>query len=87
MTPEAAGRYWLAKQIVVLAVAEAKIQVWEDFGEAMENDFEILANRQMSKREETGIYPCCLQGGWRAVGLIWGYSLVLGVLQGPPESL
>uniref|UniRef100_A0A3P8SLN3 Reverse transcriptase domain-containing protein n=1 Tax=Amphiprion percula TaxID=161767 RepID=A0A3P8SLN3_AMPPE len=42
-TPEAADRYWLAKRAA--AVAEAKTRVWEEFGEAMENDFRTASKR------------------------------------------
>ncbi|TWW77409.1 hypothetical protein D4764_12G0007990 [Takifugu flavidus] len=38
-SPEAADRYRLAKQAAAKKVAEAKTQVWEEFGEAMEEDF------------------------------------------------
>ena len=40
-TPEAADRYWQAKQCAAMAVAEAKTWAWEEFGEAMENDFRM----------------------------------------------
>ena len=38
-TLEAAGRYRQAKQSADAAGAEAKARTWEEFGEAMENDF------------------------------------------------
>ena len=38
-TPEAADGYWQAKCAAARAVAEAKTQVWEKFGEAMEEDY------------------------------------------------
>ncbi|TWW74689.1 hypothetical protein D4764_14G0006920 [Takifugu flavidus] len=38
-TPEAADRYRQAKRSTATAVAEAKTRAWEEFGEAMENDF------------------------------------------------
>ncbi len=38
-TTEAANCYWQARQCVALAVAEAKTQVWEEFGEVLEKDF------------------------------------------------
>ena len=43
-SPEAAGRYRVAKRAAALVVAKAKTQVWEEFGENMENDF-WLASR------------------------------------------
>ena len=44
-TPEAADRYRLAKRAAAAAVAEAKTRVWEEFGEAMENDFRTASKR------------------------------------------
>ncbi|KAK0156607.1 LINE-1 reverse transcriptase [Merluccius polli] len=44
-TPEAAGRYRQAKRSAAAAVAEAKTQTWEEFGEAMENDFRTASKR------------------------------------------
>ncbi|KAI3362891.1 hypothetical protein L3Q82_001666 [Scortum barcoo] len=39
-TPDAVDRYtWQAKQAAAWAVLEAKTQVWEEFGEAMEKDY------------------------------------------------
>ena len=43
--PEAAGRYRQAKRSTAAAVAEAKTRTWEDFGEAMENDFQMASKR------------------------------------------
>ena len=48
-TSEAAGRYQQAKRsaaaAVAEAVAEAKTRTWEEFGEAMENDFRMASKR------------------------------------------
>ncbi|TWW81657.1 hypothetical protein D4764_01G0014720 [Takifugu flavidus] len=44
-TPEAADRYRQAKRSAATAVAEAKTQAWEEFGEAMENDFRTTSKR------------------------------------------
>ena len=44
-TPEAAGRYRQAKRTTAAAVAEAKTRTWEEFGEAMENDFQTAWKR------------------------------------------
>ncbi|TWW73571.1 hypothetical protein D4764_15G0009650 [Takifugu flavidus] len=44
-TPEAADRYWQAKRSAATAVAEAKTWAWEEFGEAMENDFRTASKR------------------------------------------
>ncbi|KAL3999284.1 ornithine decarboxylase [Sarotherodon galilaeus] len=41
-TPEAADRYRQAKRNAARAVAEAKTRVWEEFGEAMEKDFQTV---------------------------------------------
>nr|XP_008292567.1 PREDICTED: collagen alpha-1(IV) chain-like [Stegastes partitus] len=38
-SPEAAGKYWLAKRAAAVAVVEAITRVWEEFREAMEKDF------------------------------------------------
>ncbi|TWW59208.1 hypothetical protein D4764_06G0007380 [Takifugu flavidus] len=44
-TPEAAERYRQAKRSATTAVAEAKTRAWEEFGEAMENDFRMAPKR------------------------------------------
>ncbi|TWW74447.1 R2DM Retrovirus-related Pol polyprotein from type II retrotransposable element [Takifugu flavidus] len=44
-TPEAADRYRCAKRSAATAVAEAKTRAWEEFGEAMENDFRMASKR------------------------------------------
>ena len=44
-TPEAADRYRQAKRSAAAAVAEAKTRAWEEFGEAMENDFRTASKR------------------------------------------
>ncbi|TWW78306.1 hypothetical protein D4764_11G0004270 [Takifugu flavidus] len=44
-TPEAADGYRQAKRSAATAVAEAKTRAWEEFGEAMENDFRTASKR------------------------------------------
>ncbi|KAK0134955.1 Transposon TX1 uncharacterized protein [Merluccius polli] len=44
-TLEAAGRYRQAKRSAAAVVAEAKTRTWEEFGEAMENDFRTASKR------------------------------------------
>uniref|UniRef100_A0A8C9VLN8 Reverse transcriptase domain-containing protein n=1 Tax=Scleropages formosus TaxID=113540 RepID=A0A8C9VLN8_SCLFO len=44
-TPEAADRYRRAKRSAALAVAAAKTRAWEEFGEAMEEDFRSASKR------------------------------------------
>ncbi|TWW74365.1 R2 Retrovirus-related Pol polyprotein from type I retrotransposable element [Takifugu flavidus] len=44
-TPEAADGYRHAKRSAATAVAEAKTRAWEEFGEAMENDFQTASKR------------------------------------------
>ncbi|TWW75469.1 hypothetical protein D4764_13G0001310 [Takifugu flavidus] len=44
-TPEAADSYRQAKRNAATAVAEAKTRAWEEFGEAMENDFRTASKR------------------------------------------
>ena len=39
-TPKAEARYWQAKRYVDRVVTEAKTQVLEEFGEAIEQDFQ-----------------------------------------------
>ncbi|TWW62683.1 hypothetical protein D4764_04G0013300 [Takifugu flavidus] len=43
-TPEATDRYRQAKWSAATAFAEAKTRAWEEFGEAMENDFRTASN-------------------------------------------
>ncbi|TWW77036.1 hypothetical protein D4764_12G0004260 [Takifugu flavidus] len=44
-TPEAVDRYRQAKRSSATAVTEAKTRAWEEFGEAMENDFRMASKR------------------------------------------
>ena len=44
-TPEAADGYRLAKRNAASVVAKAKTRAWEEFGEAMENDFRTASKR------------------------------------------
>nr|XP_049580440.1 charged multivesicular body protein 1a isoform X2 [Syngnathus scovelli] len=44
-TPEAADRYEMTKRNAGSAVAEAKTRAWEEFGEAMENDFRTASRK------------------------------------------
>jgi len=44
-TLEAADGYQQAKRITASAVAEVKTRAWEEFGEAMENDFRTALKR------------------------------------------
>ncbi|TWW68331.1 hypothetical protein D4764_19G0001290 [Takifugu flavidus] len=44
-SPEAADRYRLAKRVAAATVAEAKTRAWEEFGEAMEEDFRSAPRR------------------------------------------
>ena len=44
-TLEAADRYCQAKRAAALAVSDAKTSVWEEFGEAMENNFQLAPQR------------------------------------------
>ncbi|KAI3358017.1 hypothetical protein L3Q82_003036 [Scortum barcoo] len=46
-TPDAVDGYqWQAKQTAAQAVLEAKTRVWEEFGEAMEEDYHWLASKK-----------------------------------------
>ncbi|KAI3372674.1 hypothetical protein L3Q82_023135, partial [Scortum barcoo] len=44
-TPDAVDRYRQAKQATARAVLEAKTRVWEEFGEAMEEDYRSASKR------------------------------------------
>ncbi|KAK3518827.1 hypothetical protein QTP70_014864 [Hemibagrus guttatus] len=44
-TPEAAEAYQHAKQTTAVVVSEAKTRVWEEFGEAMENDYRTASGK------------------------------------------
>ncbi|TWW60792.1 hypothetical protein D4764_05G0008820 [Takifugu flavidus] len=50
-TPEAADRYRQAKWSAATAVAEPKTQAWEEFGEAMENDFRTASDHHQAFEE------------------------------------
>ncbi|KAI3367011.1 hypothetical protein L3Q82_009640 [Scortum barcoo] len=70
--PNAVDGYRQAKQAAAQAVLEAKTWIWEEFGEAMEEDYqvgleEILANRPVPQKGEAVLCQHCLQCGWGAV--------------------
>ncbi|KAK3557951.1 hypothetical protein QTP86_003867 [Hemibagrus guttatus] len=44
-TPEAAEAYRQAKRTTALVVSEAKTRVWEEFGEAMEKDYQTASGK------------------------------------------
>ncbi|KAK3535249.1 hypothetical protein QTP70_005957 [Hemibagrus guttatus] len=44
-TPEAAEAYRQAKQTTAVVVSEAKTRVWEEFGEAMEKDYQTASGK------------------------------------------
>ncbi|KAK0154873.1 putative uncharacterized transposon-derived protein F52C9.6 [Merluccius polli] len=66
-TPEAAGRYRQAKRSAAVAVTEAKTRTWEEFGEAMENDFrtasKVLDHHTASQEGEAVHHQHCVW--WR----------------------
>ncbi|KAI3353576.1 hypothetical protein L3Q82_020098 [Scortum barcoo] len=67
-----------AKQAAARTVLEAKTRVWEEFGEAMEEDYrirprKILANRPAPQKGEAVLCQHCLQCRWGAVDLDWGH--------------
>ncbi|XP_072565970.1 uncharacterized protein [Paramormyrops kingsleyae] len=65
-TPEAADEYRQAKRNAASAVAEAKTRVWEEFGEAMENDFRTASRRFWSTIR-------CLRAGKRcSINTVYG---------------
>ncbi|KAI3376208.1 hypothetical protein L3Q82_016718 [Scortum barcoo] len=70
-TPDAVDGYRQAKQAAARTVLEAKTRVWEEFGEAMEEDYrsvgleEILANRPSASEGGSSTLPTLftVQGG------------------------
>uniref|UniRef100_A0A8C6KR66 Reverse transcriptase domain-containing protein n=1 Tax=Nothobranchius furzeri TaxID=105023 RepID=A0A8C6KR66_NOTFU len=80
-------RYRIAKRGAAVAVAEAKSRVWEEFGEAMEKRLsisskEVLSNCWAPQEREAAIRSHCLQWGWGAADINWGYSqMVEGILE------
>ncbi|KAK3558236.1 hypothetical protein QTP86_013969 [Hemibagrus guttatus] len=55
-TPEAAEAYRQAKRTTAVVVSEAKTQVWEEFGEAMEKDYRTASGKfwQTARRLRRG---------------------------------
>ena len=68
-TPEAADSYWQAKRSAARAVMEAKTRVWEEFGEAMEQDFQSTPKkfwqmaRQLRRGEQNPVHMVFSAGG------------------------
>ncbi|KAI3369145.1 hypothetical protein L3Q82_026103, partial [Scortum barcoo] len=74
-TPDAFDRY---RQAAARTVLEAKTQVWEEFGEAMEEDYRSAWKRfwqtcPAPQKGEAVLCQHCLQCGWGAVDLDWGH--------------
>ncbi|KAI3376445.1 hypothetical protein L3Q82_016903 [Scortum barcoo] len=81
-TPDAVDRYRQAKQAAARAVLEAKTRVWEEFGEAMEEDYQGQPRRDSGK-------PLC-NIAWRlgTVPLEWQTGVVVPLFKkGGPESV
>ncbi|KAI3353935.1 hypothetical protein L3Q82_005136 [Scortum barcoo] len=80
-TPDAVDRYRQAKQALQSArrtVLEAKTRVWEEFGEAMEEDYRSASKRfwQTVRRLRRGKQYSAntvYSAGWGAVDLDWGH--------------
>ena len=90
-TPEAAGRYRQAKQSAAVAVTEAKTRTWEEFGEAMENDFRTASKRFWTTiRRLRRVKQCIVNTVWWrrcAADLDSGRcGSVEGILRRPPQS-
>ncbi|KAI3364179.1 hypothetical protein L3Q82_010996, partial [Scortum barcoo] len=65
-TPDAVDRYRQAKQAAVWTVLEAKTRVWEEFGEAMEEDYRLALKRfwqtvRCPQKGEAVLCQHCLQ--------------------------
>ncbi|KAI3372556.1 hypothetical protein L3Q82_023031 [Scortum barcoo] len=91
-TPDAVDRYRQAKQAAARTVLEAKTRVWEEFGEAMEEDYRSASKRfwqtvQAPQKGEAVLCQHCLQCRWGAVDLDWGHCrTVEEILRGSPQS-
>ncbi|TWW57405.1 hypothetical protein D4764_07G0001240 [Takifugu flavidus] len=70
-TPEAADRYQQAKRCAATAVAEAKTRAWEEFGEAMENDFRMASKRFWTTIRHLRKGKQCTVNALDVVGLSW----------------
>ncbi|KAI3374835.1 hypothetical protein L3Q82_021373 [Scortum barcoo] len=67
-----------AKQAAARTVLEAKTRVWEEFGEAMEEDYRSASKRfwqtcPAPQKGEAVLCQHCLQCRWGAVDLDWGH--------------
>ncbi|KAI3360238.1 hypothetical protein L3Q82_014551, partial [Scortum barcoo] len=65
---------------IARTVLEAKTRVWEEFGEAMEEDYRSASQRDSGnpvlsapQKGEAVLCQHCLQCGWGAVDLNWGH--------------
>ncbi|KAI3360429.1 hypothetical protein L3Q82_002256 [Scortum barcoo] len=91
-TPDAVDRYRQAKQAAARTVLEAKTRVWEEFGEAMEEDYRSASKRfwqtvPAPQKGEAVLCQHCLQCRWGAVDLDWGHCrTVEEILRGSPQS-
>lgn len=78
---EATDEYRRAKRAAALVVAEAKTQVCEEFGEAVQKDFrlasKVLANRQATQEGDAGLSTGCFQQVGRTADLGWGHRWVV----------
>ncbi|KAI3364680.1 hypothetical protein L3Q82_011453 [Scortum barcoo] len=73
-TPDAVDRYRQAKQATARTVLEAKTRVWEEFGEAMEEDYRSASKRfwqtvQRLRRGKQYSANTVYSAGWGAVDL------------------
>ena len=87
-TPEAVGRYRQAKQSEAAAVAKAKTRTWEEFGEAMENDFRTASQRfwtpiRRLRRGKQCIVNTVYGGDGALLTSTWDV-VVEGILRRPP---
>ncbi|KAI3375714.1 hypothetical protein L3Q82_004019 [Scortum barcoo] len=91
-TPDAVDGYQQAKQAAARTVLEAKTRVWEEFGEAMEEDYRSASKRfwQTVRRLRSGKQYSAntvYSAGWGAVDLNWGHCrTVEEILRGSPQS-
>lgn len=77
-THESAGKYWQAKHAAAQVVTEAKTQAWEDFGEAMEEDYRLAAKKfwqtvQRLRKGKQCPANTAYSRGWELLASTWGY--------------
>ncbi|KAI3364870.1 hypothetical protein L3Q82_001056 [Scortum barcoo] len=73
-TPDAVDRYRQAKQAAARTVLEAKTRVWEEFGEAMEEDYRSASKKRFWQTVPSG----ASEGGSSTLPTLFVYSARVG---------